>query len=170
MSRPDRGSTVAIAIAEGARWLLAAIGTAMGAPAPACTSRTEALDLATAALCDGGRQEWIFADAALVDRSWMCVVQDTDAVHLIEVSVHSGAARLLTSVCKAPAGGVGAPPTDCRARNVVGHCVPRVWRRGTQCGAARSIRAPDRTSRTGRAMSGSPKSNAPRPRRPGSSR
>ena len=102
MSRPDLRAAVAAAIAEGARWLLAAIGAAMGAPAPACTSRSDALCRAAAAVSarGGGQHGWVYTDAVQVGNRWMCVIEDGDSVYLVEVAVHSGVARVLTEVRK----------------------------------------------------------------------
>lgn len=106
MGRPDLRAAVTAAMAESARWLLAAIGTAMGAPAPACTSRGDALERAAAAAATrgGGRHGWTYSDAVRIGNRWICVIEDRDSVYLIEIAVHSGVAQALTQVCK-PADG-----------------------------------------------------------------
>lgn len=135
MSRPDLRWAVTAAMAEGARWLLAAIGTAMGAPAPACRCRTEALDRAVSAIPDGDRRDWVFADAALVNGAWICVLEDNEAVYLIDVSVYSGAARLLSRVNKAPERDPVAARAGRGIRDMAGYRAPSVRRGGKRCRA-----------------------------------
>lgn len=135
MNRPDLRCAVTAAMAEGARWLLAAIGTAMGAPAPACRCRTEALDRAVTAIPDGDRCDWVFADAALVNGVWICVLEDTEAVYLIDVSVFSGAARLLGRVSKAPDPGAVAAEAARSVRDIATYRGPSAWRGGKRCRA-----------------------------------
>ncbi len=171
MSRPDPRYAVAAALTEGVRWLLAAIGTAMGAPAPACTCRADALARA-AAICTEGRREWDFADAVLLNGAWMCVLQAGDIVYVVDVSVHSGAAQLLTQVRKAADGGLVAIPQSSGGggRELVSFCAPRLWRGGYRCRSARGIGAGGRMGPAARAVSGHPRCAAPPPRGPGSPR
>lgn len=131
MSRPDLRSAVAATVADGVRWLLAAIGTAMGAPAPACTRRDDALDRAAAAASGhgGGRHGWTYTDAVQIANRWLCVIEDLDSVYLIEVAVHSGVARVLTQV-RNPVGGGGrivAPDAADRGTGPVGARANRYW-------------------------------------------
>jgi hypothetical protein len=65
-------------------------------------SRNTAVARAIAAIdntCDGVRT-WRAVDAALLDPCWICLLEDTEALHMVEVDARTGAVDHLSSTPK----------------------------------------------------------------------
>lgn len=126
-------AAVLAAMTTAARWLLRVAGHALAAPAPACTDRSDALRRAAQAVNAAGANGWprAFTGAVRIGDRWMCSLQDLDSVYLVEVSCHTGTARILVVACKTASGYLDpAPATPAHDPGRAGHCLPRARRGG----------------------------------------